>query len=156
MSKGWVSERNTRFHEGKEDVHDTSWSCQLTIVKTDENVEKVWQLVCADQRMTIRMIAAELEMDTEKCLSNFNHQQWNENGLCYEGVKNLTDDQWLREEQVCNNLSDKTSSIRLHIFNKQVAVSSEFVPKDKMSILPQSSKAWWKEVEKVTCGHITL
>jgi hypothetical protein len=32
-------------------------------VKTDKNVEKVWQLVCANQRVTIRMTAAELGMD---------------------------------------------------------------------------------------------
>jgi hypothetical protein len=44
-------------------------------VKTDGNVAKAWQLVCTDQRMTIRMIAAaELWMDKEKCLSNFDHQ----------------------------------------------------------------------------------
>jgi hypothetical protein len=42
MSKGSVLEWNKRFHK-KGDVHDNSWSCQLTIVITDENAEKVWQ-----------------------------------------------------------------------------------------------------------------
>jgi hypothetical protein len=55
------------------------------------------------------MTAAELGMDKWKCLPNFNQQYWNENGLCY-GAKNLTDDQRLRAEQVCNNLSDKTEA----------------------------------------------
>jgi hypothetical protein len=46
----------------REDIHHDFRLGQTAIVKTDKNVEKLWQLVHIDQKMTIRMIQ-ELEMD---------------------------------------------------------------------------------------------
>jgi hypothetical protein len=84
--------------------------------------------------------AAELWMDKEKCLSNFDHQHWNENYLCYDGAKNLSDDQWLRVEQVCNNLPDKTEAeqnfldkVTYFLTNKELSAQNLF-PEDKMSV----------------------
>jgi hypothetical protein len=115
------------------------------------------------------MIAAELGMDKENCLSNFNHQHWNENGLCYDGTKNLTDDQWLRAEQVCNNLSDKTEAEQnffdkdtYFLTNKKLSAQNLF-PRTKCQlhskVLQHGGKRWkrwkrWLAVRQV--HHLTL
>lgn len=67
----------------------------------------------------------------------FNNQHWNENGLCYDGATNLTDDQWLRTEQVCNNLSDKTFSKRLHFLTND-NVNYTFY----LEVLQHGGKRW--------------
>ena len=62
MSKTRVFEWHKRFVEGREDDPKSGRPCTST---TDTNIEKVWQLVRSDRRLTIRVIANELEMDKE-------------------------------------------------------------------------------------------
>ena len=39
--------------------------------RTEVNVECVWQLVCGDRQLTVRMIASQLDMKKEQCLEDY-------------------------------------------------------------------------------------
>ena len=62
MSRTRVFEWHKRFVEGREDDPKSGRSCTST---TDTNIEKVWQLVRSDRRLTIRVISNEVGMDKE-------------------------------------------------------------------------------------------
>jgi len=65
MKKSSVSERHRPFKEGWEDVQDNPRSGQPQMQRTDENVDRVWTLVHSDQRVGVRVIAAELNKNRE-------------------------------------------------------------------------------------------
>ena len=52
--------------EGREDVEDDPRSGRPSTSKTKENVERVWKKVRSDRRFTVRMIANELSMNSER------------------------------------------------------------------------------------------
>jgi hypothetical protein len=49
LKKSSVFEWHKRFKEGQEDVKDDERTGCLKTHQTDENVEKVWKLVCSDR-----------------------------------------------------------------------------------------------------------
>ena len=61
-TRGW----HKRFREGREDVEDDPKSGRPTTSRTNENVEHVREKVCSDCRLTVRMIADELSMNSER------------------------------------------------------------------------------------------
>ena len=65
MSRTRVFEWYKRFVEGREVVEDNPKSGRPCTSTTDTNIEKVWQLVHSDRRLTICIIANEVEMDKE-------------------------------------------------------------------------------------------
>ena len=65
MSTTRVFEWHNRFVEGRENVEDDPKSGRSCTSTTDTNIEKVWQLVCSDHRLTIRIIANEVGMDKQ-------------------------------------------------------------------------------------------
>ena len=65
MSRTRVFEWHKRFVEGREDVEDDPKSGRHCTSTTDTNIEKIWQLVRSDRRLTICVIANELGMDKE-------------------------------------------------------------------------------------------
>ena len=66
MSKTCLFEYHRRFKEGREEVEDDHRSGRPSTSRTDENVESVWQKVRSDRRLTARMIADELGMNSER------------------------------------------------------------------------------------------
>jgi hypothetical protein len=62
MKKSSVFEWHKGFKEGRED--DERTECPETH-RTDENVEKVRKLVHSDRRLSIQMMAEELNFDRE-------------------------------------------------------------------------------------------
>ena len=64
-SKTRVFEWHKRFTEGREDVEDDPKSGKPCTSTTDINIEKVWQLVRSDRRLTIRITANKVGMDKE-------------------------------------------------------------------------------------------
>ena len=66
MSRCQVFEWHKRFKEGREDVEDDPRSGRPSTSKTEENVERVWQKVRSDCRLTVRMTANELSMNSER------------------------------------------------------------------------------------------
>ena len=65
MSRTRVFELHKRFVEGREDVEDDPKSGRPCTSTTDTNIKKVRQLLRSDRRLTIRVIANEVEIDKE-------------------------------------------------------------------------------------------
>ncbi|KAM8815926.1 LOW QUALITY PROTEIN: protein GVQW3 [Rhynchonycteris naso] len=63
MSRARVSDWYKRFKEGREDVRDDASGRPVT--RTDENIQKVKDLVCSNRQLTVRMMAEELNLDKE-------------------------------------------------------------------------------------------
>ena len=66
MSRTRIFEWHKRFREGREDVEDDPRSGRPTTSRTNENVECVREKVHSDRRLTVRMIADELSMNSER------------------------------------------------------------------------------------------
>ncbi|XP_013006653.1 protein GVQW3 isoform X2 [Cavia porcellus] len=65
MSRARVFDWHKRFKEGREDVRDDARSGRPVIHRTDENIQKVKNLVCSNRQLTVRMMAEELNLDKE-------------------------------------------------------------------------------------------
>ena len=66
MSRTCLLEWRRRFKEGREEVEDDHRNGRPFTSRTDENVERVRQKVGSDRRLTVRMIADELGMNSER------------------------------------------------------------------------------------------
>ena len=66
MSRTRIFEWHKRFREGREDVEDDPKSGRPTTSRINENVERVREKVRSDRRLTVRMIADELSMNSER------------------------------------------------------------------------------------------
>ena len=66
MSRTRIFEWHKRFREGREDVEDDPKSGKPTTSRTNENVQCVREKVRSDRRLTVRMIADELSMNSER------------------------------------------------------------------------------------------
>ena len=66
ISRTCLFESHRRFKEGREEVEDDHWSGRPSTSRTDENVERVRQKVRSDRRLTVKMIADELGMNSER------------------------------------------------------------------------------------------
>ena len=66
MSRTQIFEWHKRFREGREDVEDDPKSGRPTTSRINENVEHVREKVCSDCHLTVRMIADELSMNSER------------------------------------------------------------------------------------------
>ena len=65
MRRTRLFEWHRRFKEGREEVEDDHRSGRPSTSRTDENVEHVRQKMRSDRRLTARMIADELGMNSE-------------------------------------------------------------------------------------------
>ena len=66
MSRTRLFEWHRRFKEGREKVEDNHKSGRPSTSRTDENVEHGRQKVQRNHRLTVRMIADELGMNSER------------------------------------------------------------------------------------------
>ena len=66
MSRTRLFEWHRRFKEGRWEVEDDRRSGKPSTNRTDENVERVRQKMQSDRRLTVRMIADELAMNSER------------------------------------------------------------------------------------------
>ena len=66
MSRTRLFEWHRRFKEGREEVENDQRSGMPSTSRTDENVVRVRQKVRSDRRLTVRMIADELGMNSER------------------------------------------------------------------------------------------
>ncbi|KAM5248787.1 protein GVQW3 [Ctenodactylus gundi] len=65
MSRARVFDWHKRFKEGREDVRDDARSGRPVTHRTDENIQKVRDLVYSNRQLTVRMMAEELNLDKE-------------------------------------------------------------------------------------------
>ena len=66
MSRTGLFKWHRRFKEGREEVEEDHGSGRPSTSKTDENFERVRQKVRSDRRLTVKMIAHELGMNSER------------------------------------------------------------------------------------------
>ena len=66
LSRTRLFEWHRRSREGREEVEDDHRSGRPSTSRTDENVERVGQKVRSDRRLTVRMIADELGITSER------------------------------------------------------------------------------------------
>ena len=66
ISRTRLFDWHRRFKEEREEVKDDHRSGRPSTSKTNENVERVRQKVQSDRRLTIRMIADELVINSER------------------------------------------------------------------------------------------
>jgi hypothetical protein len=107
LSRARIFEWQRRFLGGREDVEDDERPGRPVTMKTDENVDKVRTMVRNDRRLSIGMIAEELNVDKETV-----RQILTENlkmiKACAKMVpKNLSEDQKLKGEEMCQNVLEK-------------------------------------------------
>jgi hypothetical protein len=77
-------------------------------MKTDENVDKVRTLVRNDRRLSIRIVAFELTVDKET-VRQILTENLKMKKVCAKMVpKNLSEDQKLNREEMCQNVLEKT------------------------------------------------
>ena len=65
MSRTRLFESHRKFKEGREEVENDHRSGRPSTSRTDENVERVRQKERSDCRLTVRMMADELGMNSE-------------------------------------------------------------------------------------------
>ena len=66
MSRTQIFEWHKKFKEGKEDVKDDPRSGRSSTSRANKNIERVREKVCSDHCLTIRIIANELSMNSER------------------------------------------------------------------------------------------
>ena len=66
MSRTRLFELHRRFKDRREEVEDDYKSCRPSTSRTDKNLERVRQKVQSDCHLTVRMIADELGMNSER------------------------------------------------------------------------------------------
>jgi hypothetical protein len=107
QSRACVFEWHRRFLGGREDVEDDERPGHPVTMKTDENVDKVRTLVRNDRRLSIRMIAKELNVDKET-VRQILTENLKMKTVCAKMVpKNLSEDQKLNREEMCQNVLEK-------------------------------------------------
>ena len=65
MSRTRAFQKHKRFKEGRQEVEDDPRSGRPSTSRTADNIEHVKQMVHADRRLTVRMIAEELSINKD-------------------------------------------------------------------------------------------
>ena len=105
MSRSRVFEWHKRFKEGREDVEDDSRSGRPSTSRTADNVESMKQMVRGDRRLTVRMIADELEKINRDSVWKIITEDLGMWKICAKMVpKLLDDDQKERRVEVCQDI----------------------------------------------------
>ena len=114
----WVD----RFKEGKESVDDDARAGRPSTSRVDENIQRVYDLVEADRRITTRMIAERLGISNGS-VQTILKEDLNMRKLCAKIVpKILTDEQKQGRVDCCN---DWIESVQDPHFRKRVITGDE-------------------------------
>uniref|UniRef100_A0A8C4QZV8 Mos1 transposase HTH domain-containing protein n=1 Tax=Eptatretus burgeri TaxID=7764 RepID=A0A8C4QZV8_EPTBU len=127
MSRSRVFEWAKRFAEGRMDVNDDARSGRPSIAKTDVNVERVRMLVRSDGRLTVRLIADQLNLNRETVRLILT-EKLNMRKVCAKMVpKNLSNKQKEGRLQVCSDLSERLHSENRGLLNKIITGGETWV-----------------------------
>ena len=104
MSRTRAFEWHKRFKEGREKVEDDPWSGRPSTSRTADNIERVKQMVRADHRLTVRMIAVELSINKDTVWSIIT-ENLEMRKVCTKVVpKLLSEDQKEQRVTVCQDI----------------------------------------------------
>lgn len=103
LSRARVFEWFKRFQDGQEDVEDDSRPGRPSTSKTDDNIEKIGNLVRSDRQLSIRTIAETVGIDKES-VRQILHNNFNMQKVCAKMVpKILTFEQQEARKNVCTD-----------------------------------------------------
>ena len=107
MSRLRVFEWCKRFKEGREDVEDDPRSGRPSTPRTDVNIKHVRQMLQKDRRLTVRMIADELDLGKSQ-VWQISTEYLDMRKVCTKMVPRLlNDDQKDRRVQVCQDILER-------------------------------------------------
>ena len=104
MSRTCLCEWDRRFKEGREQVEDDHSSGRPSTSRINENVEGVRQKMRSDRRLTVRIIADELDMNSERVWRIIT-EDLGMRKICAKMVRRLLNEgQKKRRVQVCQDI----------------------------------------------------
>ena len=107
MARSSVFEWHKRFRDGLEEVEDTARSGRPSTSRTEENVDRVRQMIRNDRRLTVRIIADSLSINRD-CVWKILTEDLGMRKICAKMVpKLLNDDQKERRVQVCEDIIER-------------------------------------------------
>lgn len=107
MSRARVFEWHKRFSEGREEVEDDERPGRPVSVKTEENAQKINEIVRKDRRLSIRMIADMVNINKET-VRKILHDELNMTKVCAKMVpKNLTQEQKDNRMNICSDIMNR-------------------------------------------------
>ena len=101
LSRTHAFEWHKRFKEGREEVEDDPRSGGPSSSRTVDNIERVKQMVRADRRLAVRMIAEELSMNKDTVWSIITENLEMRNVCAKMVPKLLSEDQKQQRVTVC-------------------------------------------------------
>ena len=107
MLRPRVFEWHKRFKSGREEVEDDPRSGRPSTTKTDKNIVRVKQTVRSDRRLTIRMIADNLDLNRESVRNILLHDLWMRKVCAKLVPKILSEDQKQRRVDFCKDMLEK-------------------------------------------------
>ena len=128
------------FSEGRESIKDEPCSGRPSTSKTDNNVEIVRALVRSDRRLTVRMIASELNLK-HTSVHQILSEELTMKKLCAKFVpKKLTIEQKDNRKDVCHHLLERIQRDRN--FLKKVIIGDEIWIFEYDPEIKRQSKEW--------------
>ena len=107
MARSSVFEWHKRFRDGREEVEDAARSGRPSTSRTEENVDRVRQMIRNDRRLTVRMIADSLSINRD-CVWKIITEDLGMRKICAKMVpKLLNDAQKERRVQVCEDIIER-------------------------------------------------
>uniref|UniRef100_A0A8C4Q4B9 Mos1 transposase HTH domain-containing protein n=1 Tax=Eptatretus burgeri TaxID=7764 RepID=A0A8C4Q4B9_EPTBU len=107
MSRTCAFEWHKRFKEGREEVEDNPQSGRPSTSRMADNIERVKQMVCADHRLTVRMIAEEFSINKDTVWSIIS-ENLEMHKVCAKMVpKLLSEDQKQQRVTVCEDIIER-------------------------------------------------
>lgn len=104
LSRARVFEWYKRFREGREDVNDDERPGRPSTSRTDENINKINEIVRKDRRLSIRMIAEMVNIDKETARQIL-HDNLNMRKVCAKMVPRLlSPDQKENRKRICTDI----------------------------------------------------
>ena len=142
MSRSRVFEWHRRFREGLEEVEDAPRSGRPSTSRNDENVERVRQMVRSDRRLTVRMIANDLDVNRD-CVWKIITEELGMRKICAKMVpRMLTEDQKEKRMQVCQDILERLE-IDPHLLENVIT-----------GMNPGSSSTTRRPIAKVCSGRV--
>lgn len=110
LSRSRTFEWYGRFRDGRESVEDDAHTGRPISVRTPETIEKVRELVTSDRRLTIRILASELNIDKE-VVRQILTQDLGKRKVCSRFVPHcLSDEQKQLRMDTCGELIDNADA----------------------------------------------
>ena len=110
MSRARVFEWHERFSEGRESVKDDDRPGRPHTAVTDENTEKVQDVIRKDRRLGVRAVAEEVNLDRES-VRRILTEELNMRKVCAKMVpKLLSDEQKGRRKELCLDLLQRVDT----------------------------------------------